>query len=74
MYKYMIVLTLSLFVLFGIFNDVEATNVYVIGSPTDLRKRNKTLPVDIRVVDSPSYGQNTTYRSLKSQCHQTNLR
>lgn len=51
-----VLLIVNLFTLIPMFNALEAADVYVIGSPTDLPEQNKTIPVDIRVVDSPSYG------------------
>ncbi|MDE2674701.1 MAG: hypothetical protein OXH65_06290 [Paracoccaceae bacterium] len=62
----------SFFTLISMFNALEAADVYVIGSPTDLPEYNKTLPVAIRVVDSPHYGYiqvSITQRSaMKGYC------
>ncbi len=48
---------LSLFSLLGMFNAAFAAKVYVLGDPEQLPERHKTLPVRIRVVDRPTYGQ-----------------
>ena len=51
-----LIFTLCLFSLLGLFNAADAAKVYVMGSPTDFPEWNKTLPVKVRVEDSPSYG------------------
>ncbi len=51
------ILILSLFSLLGMFNAAFAAKVYVLGDPAQLPERHKTLPMRIRVVDRPTYGQ-----------------
>lgn len=51
-----LILILSIFSLFYMFNAADATEVYVIGSPTDLPEYNKNLTVNIKVYDAPEKG------------------
>ena len=66
------ILVLCLFTLIPMFNALEAADVYIIGSPTDYPQYATTLPVDIRVVDSPQYGyilvSITQESSMKGVC------
>lgn len=52
-----VLLTLCIFSLLGMFNAADAAKVYVLGDPSTLPERNKTLPVRIKVVDRPVYGR-----------------
>ena len=52
-----LILTLCLFSLLGMFNAAFASKVYVLGDPTQFPERHKKLPVRIKVVDRPTYGQ-----------------